>query len=352
LTFQADFSILEYMADSSFCIDIGEKYTRVVDLNYGNGKINLTSIGSEPTIGNFFTDDTEKSIENQSEIISKLVSDLKISKKNAHVVIPDAMSFFQILEFAKLNEKELLSAVRYQSDQFIPMAIDEVVFDIEIIKEDKERKKNTILIVASPKKMVDRVEKVIEMAGLAPESLENELSAFCRLFTEVLKPQGQGAYLIINMGFSSTSIYLIDATTSLVLLTRTVKIGFDLFIKELRFNFELQETKAIEVLRTMGFEKNTSYDIATIAAPLMKELLNEISKFVMHSREKYALPVSKIYVFNHNNNVLSFEKKLAEVIGIPTESMLLREYLVNNPISQSFSNEMTSYVSAIAGCIR
>jgi hypothetical protein len=72
----------------------------------------------------------------------------------------------------------------------------------------------------------------------------------------------------------------------------------------------------------------------------------------MHSREKYALPVSKIYVFNHNNNVLSFEKKLAEVIGIPTESMLLREYLVNNPISQSFSNEMTSYVSAIAGCIR
>lgn len=340
------------MTDSSFCIDIGEKYTRIVDLAYSNGKINLQAMGMEPTVAGFFADDTEKSIENQAEIISKLCSDLKIMKKNMHIIVPDALSFFQILEFAKLNEKELLSAVRYQSDQFIPMAIEDVIFDIEILKEDKAAKKNTILIVAAPKKMVDRIEKAVEIAGLVPDSLENELSSFGRLFSEVIKPKGQGAYLAINIGYTSTSIYLIDSQTSIVLLTRSVKVGFDLFIKELRFNFELQETKAIEVLRTMGFEKNTSYDIATIVSPLMKELVAEISRFVVYSREKFSLPISKAYIFNHNNNILSLEKKFAEILGFPVESVMLRELLVNNPVSQSFSTEMPSYISAIGGCIR
>jgi len=192
------------MTDSSFAIDINEKYTRIVDLTYKNGKIDLSCMGTENTIPNFFSDDTEKSIENQSEIISKLYANLKIVKKNANIIIPDSQSFSQILEFAKLNEKELLSAVRYQSDQFIPMSIEEVVLDIEIMKEDKQNKKNTILIVASPKKTVDRVEKAIEMAGLNPESLENEMSSFGRLFSEVLYVKFRlGKKLIVSLTTST-----------------------------------------------------------------------------------------------------------------------------------------------------
>src|SRR3989338_160814 len=340
------------MANSSFGIDIGEKYTRIVDLSYDNGKINLLSMGTENTVPNFFSDDTEKSIENQSEVIAKLCSDLKIIKKKVSIIIPDSQSFSQILEFAKLNEKELLSAVRYQADQFIPMSIDEVVLDIEILKDDKMSKKNTILIVASPKKIVDRIEKVADLAALIPDSLENELSSFGRFFSEIINKKGAGTYIAINFGFSSTSLYLIDAQTSLILLTRTVKIGFDLFLKELRFNFELQESKAIEVLRTLGFEKNTSYDIPTIVSSILKELLGEISKVIIHSKEKYAQPVSKLYIFSHNNNILSMGKKLSEALSLPVESLLIREPPINNPISQSFSLEMPSYICAIGGALR
>ena len=93
------------MANSSFGIDIGEKYTRIVDLSYDNGKINLFKYGDGKHGTKFFSDDTEKSIENQSEVIAKLCSDLKIIKKKVSIIIPDSQSFSQILEFAKLNEK-------------------------------------------------------------------------------------------------------------------------------------------------------------------------------------------------------------------------------------------------------
>lgn len=340
------------MTSNLFTVDINEKYTRLVDLSFSNGKITLESVGVENTISNFYSDDTEKSIENQAEIISKLCSDLKINKKNVHVVIPDSQSFSQILEFPKLNEKELLSAVRYQSDQFIPMPIEEIVLDIEILKEDKERNKNTILIIASPKKTVDRVEKAIEYAGLSPESLENELSAFGRFYSEVLAPQQKGATIIVNFGFTNTSLYLVDAKSSLILMNRNLKLGLDLFLKELRFNFELPETKALDVLKTIGFEKNASYDVSTITAPILRELLNETAKFILLAKEKFALPITKIYCYNHNNQILAFEKKITELLSLPAESLLIREQLIPNPLSQSFSTDMSSFISGMGGAIR
>lgn len=340
------------MTDISFALDVGEKHTRIVDLTMKNGKINLLSIGSANTVANFFTDDSEKSLEIQAEVVSKLCNDLKITKKNVNIIMPDSQSFFQIMEFAKLNEKELLSAVRYQSDQFIPMPIEEVVLDLEIIEENKATNKNKILIVASPKKTVDRLEKLAEMMGLVPSSLENDLSASGRFISEVMKPKGTGSFLVINIGYSTTSIYLIDYQTLIVLQTRTLKLGYELFLKELRFNLELPETKAIDVLRTIGFVKNASYDVSTIVAPTIQELTNEIGKFFVQAKDKYQQPVSKMYLYNYAASILALDKKIQEGTGMAVENMFLRDLIVNNPVSQSFANNIPEYVSAIGASIR
>jgi len=48
------------MADSSFSVDIGEKFTRVADASLVNKKIDLTTLGEDLTVAHFFVDDTEK----------------------------------------------------------------------------------------------------------------------------------------------------------------------------------------------------------------------------------------------------------------------------------------------------
>jgi len=340
------------MTDTAFSLDIGEKFFRVCDAVTKDGKIQINALGYESTVSNFYSDDTEKSIDIQSELIAKSVNDLKIAKRNVHVVIPDTFTFFQILELSKLNEKETLSAVRYQADQFIPLPIDEVVLDVEVLREDKVNKTNTLLIVASPKKLVERVEQTVEGAGLIPDTLENELSAVGRFYQEIMKVTPNNAYLIVNMGFSSSSLYLIEGATSLILASRTVKIGLDLFLKELKFNLELQETKAIEVLKKAGFEKNPNYDVGTIVAPLVRELVGEISKFTISAKEKYNLPTNKVFFFNYGGSVLSLDRKLTELLGIPVELLNLKDLLIENPITQAFAPEMSSFIGALAAGIR
>ncbi len=337
------------MASSSFGIDFGEHYIRVADAQYNNGKFELSTIGEEQALSNFFSDDTEKTIEMQADIVGKLCKDLKINKRGVNAVIPDAFCFSQVMEFATLNQKELLSAVKYQADQFIPLPIDQVIFDLEVVKENSTTKKNTILIIASPKKIVERVEKTIEIAGLIPNSLESELSSIVRFFSSVVTyTEAQpSSYLVVNFGYSTTSLYLIGMPGGVITELRSVKTGFDLFIKELKLNLELADTKALELLSSIGFEKNGTYDLATYVGPLLRDLMNEIGKFVIIAKEKHNLPVKKIYLCNHDNAVHGMDKKFTELLQLPVESLLMRDVLVNNPISQSYANRMSSFIAAI-----
>lgn len=342
------------MTDTSFGIDIGEKFTRIADASIKSKKIELSSLAEGLTVANYFNDETEKTMELEAEVINKMVKDLKITKKNAHVIIPDSFCFAQVMEFSRLNQKELLSAVRYQADQFIPLPIDEVVLDLEVVKENNETKKNTILVVASPKKLVERLEKTLELAGYMPESLESELSAITRYFSESC-PYNEAqpsTYLVLNLGFSTTSLYLISMPGGILSELRIVRTGYDLFIKELKFNLELQDNKAMEVLESIGFEKNGTYDLATFAGPLLRDLVSEMNKFIYIAKDKYELPVKKVILCNFDNRLHAFDKKLNELIQLPVESLLMRDTLINNPISQSFSTKMSSFIGSISANIR
>ena len=346
--------ILNDMSDTTFAVDIGEKYTRIADVVIKNKKVVISSLSEELTVSNYFADESEKIIELQAEVMTKMTHDSKISKKNVHVVIPDSFCFAQVMEFARLNQKELLSAVRYQADQFIPLPIEEVVLDIEVVRENSVTKKNTILVVASPKKLVERIEKTIETAGFIPDSLESQLSAVTRFFSDVTvyADPHPSLYLVINFDFSTTSIYLLSMPGGILLELRIVKTGYDLFIKELKFNLELQDNKASEVLESVGFEKNGTYDLASFAGPLLRDLINEMQKFIFISKDKYNLPVAKVITCNLDNRIHAFDEKLSELLQLPVESLLMRDILINNPISQSFSTKMSSFVGVISANIR
>lgn len=342
------------MTDTSVSFDIGEKFTRVADASLKNKKIDIASLAEELSVSNYYVDDTEKTIELEAEVLNKMVHDLKISKKNVHVVIPDSFCFAQVMEFTRLNQKELLSAVRYQADQFIPLPIDEVVLDIEVVKENAITKRNTILVVASPKKLVERVEKTIEIAGFVPDALESQLSAIVRYFSDLstYTEAQPSLYMVVNFDFSTTSIYLLSMPGGVLLELRIVKTGYDLFVKELKFNLELQDNKASELLEAVGFEKNGTYDLASFAGPLLRDLINEMQKFVFIAKDKYNLPIKKVITTNFDNRIHAFDKKLSELLSLPVEPLLMRDVLVNNPISQSFSTKMSSFVGVISANIR
>ncbi|MCX7996887.1 MAG: pilus assembly protein PilM [Patescibacteria group bacterium] len=339
------------MSETTFALEINEKFTRMCDLRLNGKKIELLSLGSYESAVNFFDTENALVLEKQVETIKRLYSNLKIRKKSVNVIIPDARTYSQIVEMPKLKEKELIAAIRYQADEFIPMAIEDTYLDLEILREDKKTKKILVLIVAAPKKIVDQVYAVVDKAGLIPEALENEMSSAGRLFSEVLVIDSP-VYLLVNFGFSTTSIYLVDGTTHLIVFARTIKIGLDLFVKDLKINLNWDEAKIIDALRRIGLAKTGTLNLGSIILPLLKELVSEIEKFIALARQNLNLNVKNIYLFNFDTNVAYLTQYLQAYFNIPTSTAPVASAVVPNPIAKTFQQELSSYVSVISGNFR
>lgn len=336
----------------SFSIDIGEKRIRVIELSDNGKQIELKALGSAEANPHYYSTDTEKNIETQAGIINQLLATAKIKNKNAQVIIPDMYSFSQVLTLPKLNEKELQSAIRYQADQFIPLPIDEVSIDIEIISENPKSKELTVFIVASPIKIVKQIEKTIELAGLQPNGLENELSVIRRFIFNrgKLVFPNQSSFLLINFGFLNSTIYFFDRQ-GLVVLSRNIKTGLELLIKDLKANLNIDDTKAYQILQTIGFEKNSSIDTEIYLGPIIKELSNEINHFLIIAKEQHNIDVKQIYTFNYDNMVLSLDKAIQKNTSVSVNTFPVIACLKPNAVSQAYGAILSEFFSGITGAI-
>lgn len=334
------------MADNFFCLDIGEKYTKVVDAKKEDNLIEVASIGKIETLSTFFTSDVEKITEDQSKAIGQIVASSQINKKNVNVVIPGSFTYSQILMMPLLNEKELISAIKYQADRFIPMPIEETNIDLEVIEEYKDEKKILILIVAAPKKLIEKVQNAVEFAGLIPESIENELSASARFVNGFGKNLAAKSVVIANFGLNSTNLSYFENDGQTLKESHTFQIGYQLFLKEIQINTDTDSKKGAEILQTFDVKNKSSYPVDVIAAPLIKEFSAELKRFIATKK------VDMIYIFNEAYLFPSLASFVSADVGIKTLELNPYNFTVKNPLVDSSKTELSLFISSLGGNLR
>lgn len=343
------------MADTFFCLDIGENLIKAADAKKNQNELDILGLGYVEGEPNFFAAEGEKIIESQSGKIGKLLSSLKMTKKNVNVVIPDSVTYSQILEMPRLNEKELISAIKYQADQFIPMPIEETNIDLEVLSENEKENKLMVLMVAAPKKIIEKVQKVTEMTGFIPESIENELSANARFMSSFYKsiyPKVQDGVIIVNLAYSSTSLYYFDPQTALLMQNHTFNIGYSLFAKEIQINLNIDNKKAIDILSLYDGQQKNSVSVESIILPLLKEFTVEMKRFISLINEKYHTSITNIHCINDCFRFVYLPKYLQSTLALPTDIL--------NPYTQSKKtvpveankNTLPLYIPTIGGNLR
>lgn len=334
----------------AFGIEINENRVRVADARFRGGVVYLQALGLTDSTQLFFPNiSSDVVVQKQAQIIHALCGDLKITNKQVNVVIPDSVSYTQIVDMPVLPEKELISAVRYQADEFIPMNIDETYLDIEVLRTDTQANTMSILIAAAPKKIVDGVFRTIQLAGLEPNRLETEVCSIGRLISEVMKSKTlKEAYCVLNLGFSSSSLYLIDNATHSVEFIRTSKIGYDLIVKEVMVNLNLDVANAASLLHKPNERAN---EVVNAVLTSLKELSVEVQRSVDVYIHKKNLPVSRIFVVNYASQIYGFTALMAQLTKLFVEPLPLNTVYVPNTVLKVFSSEITEFASVVSTTI-
>ncbi len=342
-----------------FCLDLGETQIRIAEINPRGDLFeakNLSLIDMDPL---FYKTESESMIEKTASSISKALDQLKLKTKSVRVIIPDSFSYNRFIEMPRLNEKELISAIRYQADQFIPMPLDDVNLDIEVLNENLKTNKTLVLLSASSKVLVDKVKKLLEYAGLFPESIEPETSSIGRFLSFIYKPTGKSAQtpqntgvVLINLNFSSTSIYYFNQALKLMTHSNNFNSGYSIFLKEIQINLNVDVKKAAELVKNFGISQNSGYHLEKILAPSLKDILGKIDRSIKEIVNINKSQVSNIFLTNDAFKFNSLDLIIGKFFAIPTNYVDLSPYFVKNKVVDLFKNDLTYFMASMGGSLR
>lgn len=233
---------------SFFALDIGTNAVRVVQLSPMSGGWSLQHFGYAPLDEKISAGNTPENRRRLSEVIMTAVGQSGIKDKNVIIGLPSSKTFTTVIEVPSMPEAELRNTIKYQVDQYIPMAVNEAKVDWALLGTSLHDPKQLEVLVASTaiSYAEERLE-FVESLGLNVIAAEPDPLAMVRS----LLPSGvQDARLIIDVGELSTDLAITFADSPR--LVRTIPTGVKSLIKVAVQNLNVQEDQARQFILKFG----------------------------------------------------------------------------------------------------
>lgn len=328
-------------------IDIGTSSIKVVELERTGEHLNLINysiiegldfFGELPTNPN--VPSTLKISDNDIVLVLRRLLDLtKIQTVQAVMSIPIFSSFLTVMEMPFMVSKELENAVPFEARSYIPVPLSEVVLDwLAIPPREKivsgpatgvpqkapqlmPPPKITVLLVAVPKEVVSKYERIAASAKLNLAALESESFSLARS----LVGNDLGTIMLIDFGARSTNLTVIDkgfirmshsAELSGREITKVVAHGLNVVFQR------ADELKKIAGLTLLGTEKG----IAELISPFVDKLVVEVERMAALYLRKENQRLEKVILTGGSANLPGLMEYLSRRLGL--------EVAIGNPFSR------------------
>jgi type IV pilus assembly protein PilM len=203
-----------------------------------------------------------------------------ITTNRVSMAIPAARTFNRTVILPDLTKKELAQAVQQEVEQYVPVPLNDLYVDYEVIA--KSPAGIELLIVASPKNIVDSYVDLANILNIEPVSIETTIGSGSRLFFQA--EVNDIPTVLTDFGSVSTDITIFDKT---LIVTGTVPGGGDSFTNLIaeKLNVTKQEAHIIKVKYGLGLSKKQK-EITEALSPIINQLLKEIRRMLRYYEER------------------------------------------------------------------
>lgn len=267
-----------------FGLDIGFDSIKVMQLESSSKGYRLIGYG----IGNFDPKAIKDGIILDYEVVASAIKSLfenniigEIATRRVAISIPAILTYTHSLSLPLIKDDGLKEAVELESEQYIPVPIDELYLDYEVIgRSDKNLE---IMTVAVPKKIADSYLSLTEILGLEAISFDTSISSSGRLF-KMLEPNSDIPSVIIDFGSISADITIFDNTN---IVSGTIPAGGDIFTNLIseKLGVSSQEAHVIKTKYGIGKSKKQA-EIIEVMQPQLDQLGREVRRMMRYYSER------------------------------------------------------------------
>lgn len=300
-----------------FALDIGTNAVRVVQLSKsGTDSWSLQHYGYAPVDSRTSAASSPEALRRLGEVIMTAVGQSGIHTKNVVVGIPSQKSFTTVIDVPTMSDADLKSTLKYQIDQYIPMAIDEAKVDWVLLGQSLHNpKQQEVLIASTAIQYAEERLEFVESLGFNVIVAEPDPIAMIRS----LLPAGvKDARLLVDMGDQSTDIAVTYGDTPR--LVRTIPVGLQSFIKTAVQNLNVQEDQAKQFILKFGLAPDRlEGQVLRALEGTLDSFTSELTKSVKFFQTRYPnITVGGILLSGFAGSLPQFSEYIGSKTGMPT----------------------------------
>lgn len=265
-------------------LDIGSSAIKAVVLSHKNKSPRLVSFGSIISPSPGIISDMNLDLEAEAKAIKNLLTSIKAPTNLVMMALPESKIFTRVIEdLPYLSDEELISAIKYSAEEFVPLPTDQVNLYWQVISRSKQQNNTVVFVVASPKNTVNKYLKVLDMAKLKPIALETELIATTRAV--VGNNQFAPTTMIVQLGASSTDFAVVSK--GMIRVTRSIGTGGSALTRAISQYLNFEPLQAEEYKKVYGLsEDQLGGKIFQVLKPLVDVMVSEAQRVMQSYQSK------------------------------------------------------------------
>ena len=335
-------------------LDIGSSYVKAVQLRaVGKTGIELERFGmAEIYAGGDKTAAGANVHDAKVNAVKRALAQARISAKQTVSAVSGESIIVRYIQLPNMPEEELRNALRWEAEEYIPFAIDDVNLDSVILGRSEDGEKVDVLLVSAKKDLVNSHLEIIRGAGLTPLIVDVDSFAFLNCFEVNYTPAAGDIVALVNIGAEITSINIYIGGVSR--FSRDISIAGDAITKNIQAKLsndwaaaerikiqdgapEAAEEAApapgeeISLLETIRgtVEKITGEDLGddsteAVASRVIRSTLNTLVGEIRRSIQFFenqpnGRPVQKIIIGGGTAQMRNLDRFLSRELNLPVE---------------------------------
>jgi len=331
-----------------FAIDFGARSIKVAKLHKISKGYELDNYGAKLSPKESIANGEILNPIAVADVLIELLRESGIKDNRAIIAITGQKVIIREIILPIMEDKELMAGVMWEAPKYIPYDLDESIIDAEKVEEFVEKDGNKmmrVLLVATPKYIVNPYMEVLKKARIMPKIVDVVSSANIRTFDHHLSDKEEDkdrsiVDIILSIGASGTILTLVEKKS--LKFTRNILIGGNDITKEIAKTLNITFEEAEKIKRDTGIVlgPETEEKKKSESEKIVLKILNQIAKEVRQSLSYYKtqsqkVKYNKIILTGGSANIKNIDKFLSEqfeipiIIGDPLEGIKIDERVID-----------------------
>ena len=318
----------------SLGIDIGKYSIKIVELEQGNDKLKVKSIGEKNLFDDLNKFDHDKITTSQiTACIQDLCNEMNIKPKKIKTLTSSlsgkSVDVRQVTTL-EMPDNELLVSLELEAKKHVPLDGTDAVIDYHLLGNNEEKldQINLILTTTTKNKITDHAD-ILKGCGFKPGIFDADPIAMSNIYQYSHEIPEQGSDVLINIGNSSTTLIVWGANSGF--FTREIEVSGNHITKEIMRKFDCsyiegEQKKFKKGINALNGAPNNNDDNQDDVSDSSNSGIMIEERTIFNDLVEEIRKTLRFYMKNNNNSFFNTFYILGGSSNLPG----LNEFIINN----------------------